>query len=400
MKNNIGYWSEGEINFKKVIETRGYEVFYEGVSEPRVDITSGYGAFTLGFNNEKLFEGVQKNFNVSFLRGFISETCETEMKLINHIKDKGNWSAVSWAVSGSDAVESAMAMVDQYWHLKEGKARKKVIIFDPCYVGTTMFGKHTRGEYKYFDRVIRIKSPIWSSEEDQEIEENIALEKLIKVLEQDESKEIGSLLMEASPWLNDMHPWSSNFWNKIRQICDKFEILWTIDDVAVCWGKLGTWFSYQHFGSQPDVSAIGKGLTFGYTPMGASVCNSKVFEVLNTASWDHAHTFHPNLWGATASLVGNEIVENHKYFDKVNWINSQLKNIGDEFEIKHRGIGVFRCFDLPKRINPQQLFDSGLVSGIPVQSLVSPGQIKVVAQFICDEEYFDKIKKSLKNLLS
>lgn len=389
---------------KDVVKTDGYYVYYKDKEEPVLDITCGYGAFVLGYNNKELFERIHSNYDVAFLRGVANETTEQEEELNDIILDYGNWEGVSWAVSGSDAVEAMMAMVDKYYELIEGGERRKILTLFPCYVGTTMFGKHVRHKYEYWDRIVEVDAPMWLTYDQQESEEARVLADLRTKLEEDKAKknpEIGSLLMESSPWLDDMVPWSPNFWSEIRKLCDEFDILWAVDDVAVCWGKFGTWFGWQQFGVQPDVSSIGKALTAGYTPFGAAVCNKKVFDVLSTESWDHAHTWHPNMWGVTAAIQTTKLIEHHNYLANVPENNAKIMNIANEFKLTARGSNSMVCIDLPMALNAQDFWNFGLATGLPIQARQTPGQLKIVAPLIADDEYFevlyDRVEKMFKN---
>ena len=399
----LRFISDGETR-KDVVKTEGYYVYYKDREQPVLDITCGYGAFVLGYNNKELFNNIHSNYDVAFLRGVAQETTAQEEELNDIILDYGNWEGVSWAVSGSDAVEAAMAMADTYWEIKEGVERKKVIVLYPCYVGTTMWGKHVRRKYRYWDRIVEVDAPKWITYDMQEAEEARTLASVRAALEEDKAKqkpEIGSLIMESSPWLDDMIPWSPNFWKEMRNICDEFDILWVLDDVAVCWGKFGTWFGWEQFGVQPDISAIGKALTAGYSPFGAACCNKKVFDVLNTRSWDHAHTWHPNMWGVTAAIETTKLIKHHNYMANVPSNNAKIMKIAEDFKVTARGSNSMVCIDLPVHLTPQDFWDYGLATGLPIQSTQSPGQIKIVSPLIADDEYFevlyDRIESMFKN---
>jgi adenosylmethionine-8-amino-7-oxononanoate aminotransferase len=396
--NRLSFWSEGENYRKEVIKTEKYYIYYKDQVIPHVDITSGWGAFTLGYNNREIIDKIYENYNVAFLRANSSETCLQEEQLEKIILEKGNWTSLSWAVSGSDAVEAAMAMADNYYEISEGEHRKKVIVFYPCFVGTTMWGKHVRRKYDYMNRVIRIDSPKWETYDQQLIEEEKTLNHLRQILESDQNKEIGSLLMESSPWLDDMIPWSKNFWQEIRKICDNHNILWILDDVAVCWGKFGTWYGWQQFNVQPDISSIGKALTGGLSPLGAAVCNKKVYDILSQRSWDHGHTWHPNMHGVVAAIETTKYIENNKLLDNCSNINLKLKNLANYFGCVSRGDNMFICIDVNEYITPEDLWKAGLATGLPSQSFTAKGQIKIAAPLIADEDFFKILKDRLEIL--
>lgn len=397
--NILGFWGTGESGpKKKVIKTQNYKVFYEGSDDYHIDLTSGYGAFALGYNNRELLDNINNNYKIGFLRGNHNETCDAEEELAEIITAKGDWAGLCWAVSGSDAVEAAMAMVDNYYRIKEGRHRKKVVAFFPCFVGTTMWGKHVRGDYAYWNRIIQIQSPVWKTYDQQKSAEEETLKRFQEVLDSDTDREIGSVLMESSPWLDDMIPWSENFWKEIRKICDQHNILWVLDDVAICWGKFGTWYGWQRFNVQPDISSIGKALTAGFSPLGVAVCNQKVKNVLKEESWDHGHTWQPNMWAVVSAIETTKYIQKYNLFDQVFNNNKKIKQIADSLSCNSRGDYSMVCIDLDKRVSNQDLWAQGLATGLPMQPTVATGQIKCVVSLIADDEFFDQLSTRLKKL--
>jgi putrescine aminotransferase len=401
LKNKIlGQWGSERKNSKKeVIKTEGYKIYYKNKKDYNIDIMCGYGAFMLGYNNKEILDKINQNYNVAFLRGKIDETCQQQEELAEIITSEGNWSAVAWAVSGSDAVEAAMAMVDNYYRLKEGNHRKKVIVLFPCYVGTTMWGKHTRKDYDYWGRVVSIWTPLWKTYDCRLAEEEKSLNEIRKVLREDNNKEIGSILIESCPWMAGVFPWSENFWREIKKICDEFDILWVVDDVAVCWGKTGEWYGWQSYGIQPDISALGKGITAGYSPLGVAVCNEKVYEVLSTSSWEHGHTWHPNMHAVVTSIEITRYIEKYNLLSKVSDNNKRLKNIADSLNCNMRGDYSMVTLDIDAEVTSQDFWDYGLSTSEQFP-LVSKGQTTIVCPLIADEEYFDTIKTRLTSLLT
>ena len=389
----LNFWAEGE-QLKYVTKTQGYWVHYQHKDKPCLDITTGYGAFVLGYNHPDILSALQSDYAVNFLRGNSGETTQNVDALAEKICSLGDWDSVAWSVSGSDAVETAIAMNDRYWEMTSGY-RHKIISFYPGYNGTTMLGKHLRGEYRELGRATVLKSPQWIFQEDQEEQEQITLNQIRSILENDTKKEYGCLIFESSPWIDDMLPWSPNWWKQIRSICDEFGILMVLDDVAICWGKHGAWFGNQPFGVQPDISAIGKALTGGYSPLGAAVVNKKAGQVLRSESWDHGHTWQPNMAGVAASLAVTQFITDNNLLSRARSINQELRKITDAFGFNARGNYTFVIMDTPKPVTLQDLHVAGLCSGLPVRGSTT-GQIKIAAPLIADEEYFIELKNRLK----
>lgn len=384
--SELKQWSMSE-RPKNVTRTTRYWVHYE--NEKRLDIQCGNAAYVLGYNDGDVLNAIREQ-PVHFLRGNTGESSEMNDQLVKYICEKGNWQSVAWAVSGSDAVEAAIAMNDSYWQYSGNPEKNKILCFAPGYHGTTMLAKHLRGEYAYLNRARIVAAPQWKNISDQEKAENDALLSVRLTLEA--NPDIGCIIMETMPWVTDISPYTKFWWKQIREFCDQFGVLMIVDDVALCWGKMGTMFGYQAYGVQPDISALGKALTAGYSPLGAAVCNKKVFDVISRRSWDHGHTWAPNMQGVAASLAATKKIET--LLSRAPTIQAELKSIADELGLNYRGDALFACFDTPRLITLAELAEKGMAATIPGLNCV-----KVISPLIADEEYFQELKTRLKTLL-
>jgi adenosylmethionine-8-amino-7-oxononanoate aminotransferase len=382
----LNQWSPGELK-KQVVKTENYWIEYSN-GERHIDIQCGNAAYVLGYGDKDVLNAIREG-SVNFLRGNTGESSIENDELVKLICKKGNWAGMSYAVSGSDAVEAAIAMSDAYWAYHRIN-KKKIISFMPGYHGTTMLGKHLRGEYPYLGRASIIQAPIWKNDSDREEAENKALKEVRLRMESD--REIGCLLMETIPWMATITPYSKNWWESIRKLCDEFRVLMVVDDVAVCWGKNGTLFGWEPYGVQPDISALGKALTGGYSPLGVAVCNARVKDAISKHSWDHSHTWSPNMAGVYAALAVTKKLES--LLHRTEYINQNLLDIANEFNLNSRGSNLFRCYDLDKEVSLADLSKAGLVAAIPGYKC-----IKVVAPITADEEYFYTLKNRLKKIV-
>jgi adenosylmethionine-8-amino-7-oxononanoate aminotransferase len=393
--NKVVYYEPSETP-KYVTKTDGYWIHYKGEKEPCLDLTTGYGAFLLGYNNRTVIDAMYKNLDVQFVRGHTADVSEQVEELVKFISKKGDWPGVSWAVSGSDGVEAAIYANDEYWKMTTGY-RPNIISLAPGYHGATFISRHLRGDYPEVDRARIVRSPQWNSVEERVEEESRALGEIRQLLEQDKEKQIGCLIMETSPWVGNMCPWSANWWKEIRKICDEFEIIWILDDVAVCWGKHGTWFGYEPFGVKPDMNVFGKALTGGYSPLSAVAFNEKISNVLTKQNFEYGHTWHPNLWGVAASLAVSKYIEDNNLLSRVAAINKEFKNIANEYGFKIRGDFLFSIMETPRRITSGELHDVGLSTGLPTND-ANTGNIKFCTPLTADDEYFYTLKSRLKLL--
>src|SRR5207247_3556753 len=96
-----------------------------------------------------------------------------------------------------------------------------------------------------------------------------------------------------------------DYFPRIREICDKYDVLFMADEVITGFGRLGRWFGLEPWGVEPDIISFAKGVTSGYLPLGGIGMSDRVYKVLEEAPadrrWMHAYTAsaHPT-WCAVA----------------------------------------------------------------------------------------------------
>lgn len=381
----IKYWSPGEQE-KTVTRTHGYWVEYSN-GETHLDIQCGNMAYILGYANQPIADAVADN-SVNFIRGNTGETAEPNDQLVREICESGNWAAVTWAVSGSDAVEAAIAMNDSYWSAR-GESRDKILSFSMSYHGTTMLAKHLRGEYPGLGRTVLVNSPNWQYAYQQHGQEQLTLNKIRAQLKQ--HPDIGCVVLETVSWAVSMAPYSTEFWHSLRDTCTEHDVLMIVDDVAFCWGTNGTMFGYESYGIQPDICAIGKSLTGGYSPLGAAVCTESVRKTLNIQSWNHGHTWQPNMAGVAAALSATRQIQS--LLHHVPEIERRLKTIADELGLNSRGANTYRTYDFAREIALSDLNNVGFAASLPGHR-----SAKVFAPLTADDQYFDRLKDGLQRL--
>jgi adenosylmethionine-8-amino-7-oxononanoate aminotransferase len=382
----IKYWSPGEQE-KIVRRTHKYFVEYEN-GETHVDIQCGNMAYILGYDCREIVDAVAQN-TVNFIRGNTGESSVHNSYLVDQICKLGNWASLTWAVSGSDAVEAAVAMNDSYWQA-QGKDRPQILSFDCSYHGTTMLAKHLRGEYLGLGRAVIVPGPQWQYAYQQKGREQLTLQKIKHHLAT--NPKIGCLIMETVSWSTTMAPYSMDFWQTVRKLCTDHNVLMIVDDVAFCWGTNGTMFGYESYQVQPDICAIGKSLTAGYSPLGAAVCNDKVNSHLNQQTWNHGHTWQPNMSGVAAAMISTGLITG--LLSDAKRIEWELRKIAEELDLNCRGANTYMAYDFDTEVSLAELSSVGKFAA----SLPGGHSVKVFVPLGADADYFFQLKDGLKRI--
>lgn len=109
-----------------------------------------------------------------------------------------------------------------------------------------------------------------------------------------------------------------DYFKRIREICDRYDVLLVMDEVLTCFGRSGRFFAYEHFETPPDIIALGKGLGGGYFPVGAAVINKKVFDTIANASglFLSGHTWAGNPMSAAVICKTLEIIKEQQLIER------------------------------------------------------------------------------------
>jgi putrescine aminotransferase len=138
------------------------------------------------------------------------------------------------------------------------------------------------------------------------------------------------------------------YWPIVREICSRYDILLIVDEVICGFGRTGKMFAIDHFGIQPDLLTMAKGITSGYVPLGAAGCTDQVMEPIE--HFFHLHTYGNHPVACAAALKNIEIlqkemlVENSEQMGK--YFLDGLKNLENHPIVgEARGTGLWLAID-------------------------------------------------------
>lgn len=396
MKKEFKFFLNGEYP-KEIVKTDKYWLTFKDESEPYLDLQLGYSAFILGYNRREIFENVLEDYDVQFARGVTAESNNHIERLKNRLFDIGNWSGIAWATSGSDAVESAYEINRHYWN-KIDPRKTQILVFRPNYHGTTLLGKHLRGEMSEMNLCRYLPVQKWETPQQREDVENSLISKIDSFFDSNSESTIGAIMMESIPWIDYLQPWSKEFWLAVRNISDRYKINLIVDDVAGCFGKGGHYFSNDFAGVQPDIVSIGKAFTAGYAPLAATLCNNKISEVISISRWTHTHTYYPSMYGVIIANNTIDYLEKHDLFSNISVVNKKLKDIGQKHNLSVIGDHLMVSFSFKKSLSITDIFSTRSSVCLPFTGY-NDTALKVCAPINSDEEYFYHLEKRISKFL-
>ncbi len=201
--------------------------------------------------------------------------------------------------SGSEATEAALKLARQY-HVERGLVSKhRIIARTPGYHGNTMLALSVsaREHYKkmfgpWLVPVHLIGAPYpYRCAPDDPAMTGDALEAAILA---EGPENVAAFIAEpvsGSSTGGSVPP--AGYWRRIREICDRYDVVLIADEVLTGAGRTGKWAAMEHFGVTPDIMTMGKGLSGGYVPLSAVIASRKILDPIAAGSgaFKHAQTF-------------------------------------------------------------------------------------------------------------
>lgn len=297
---------------------------YDGEGEKMLDGMAGLWCVQVGYGREELAKAAYDQMReLAYYNTFFKTAAPPTIQLAAKISQLlgGNLSHVFFNSSGSEAVDTVIRLARFYWQAKGQPERNIVISRLNGYHGSTIAGASVGGMRPmraqggpWVPGVEHIMQPYWFNEGFSEDPAAFGLraanaleERILELGPENVALFIGEPVQGAGGVI--IPP--ETYWPRIQEICRKYGILLASDDVICGYGRLGQWFGFQHFGVQPDLVSMAKGLSSGYLPISAVGVADHIVEVLREVGDDFIHGFtysgHPT--AAAVALKNIEILE-------------------------------------------------------------------------------------------
>ncbi|MGI3786759.1 MAG: aminotransferase class III-fold pyridoxal phosphate-dependent enzyme, partial [Janthinobacterium lividum] len=212
------------------------------------------------------------------------------------------------------------------------------------------------------------------------------------------------------------------YFARLREICDRHDVLLVSDEVICAYGRLGTMFGAQKFGYQPDIITTAKGLTSGYAPLGATLISERLYEPFShgDAMFAHGYTFGGHPVSCAVALANLDVFESEDLLGRVLRNESAFRQtleklrdlpiVGDV-----RGDGYFYAVELVKDQATRETFDAAeserILRGVVSKGLYDAGLycraddrgdpvVQLAPPLISGQAQFDEIESVLRSVLT
>ena len=220
--------------------------------------------------------------------------------------------------SGSEAVETAIKLARHYHAFRGDHKRYKVISRRGAYHGVTGGALRVLGPVMPMRQIMEPLAPGTVFVESPYCYRcplhltypacDLACARDVeRVIEFEDPTQISAFIGEPVQQGFGAYAPPPEYWKIIRQVCDKYGILLIVDEVICGFGRTGEWFGIQHFGIQPDIMTMAKGISSGYVPLGAVGCTAEVLKPIDV--FQHLHTYGNHPVSCAAGLKNIEILK-------------------------------------------------------------------------------------------
>jgi adenosylmethionine-8-amino-7-oxononanoate aminotransferase len=345
----------------------------------------------------------------------------------------GDLNRVFFTTGGGEAVESAWKLAKNYFKLTGRPGKHKVISRKYAYHGTTQGALSITGLPLFkqpFEPLVpsTFRVPhtgFYRAPEhvahDEEAFGRWAADQIAEAIEYEGADSVAAVFLEPVQNAGGCLPPPPGYFQRVREICDEYDVLLVSDEVICAFGRLGHMFGAQRYDYQPDIITCAKGLSSGYAPIGAMIASDRLMEPFlhGATTFFHGYTFGGHPVSAAVALKNLQIFEDERILEGVREregaFRTTLESLSDIPIVGNvRGDGFFYGIELVKDQATKESFDAEeserLLRGYLSGALFENGLycraddrgdpvIQVAPPLICDQTHFDEMAQILRIVL-
>jgi adenosylmethionine-8-amino-7-oxononanoate aminotransferase len=409
---------------------------YDDKGKRYLDGLAGLFVSMVGHGRTELAEAASKQASELAYFPLWSYAHPSAVELAARLADlaPGDLNRVFFTTSGSEAVESAWKLAKAYFKQIGQPTRYKVLSREYAYHGTSMGALAVTGlsSIKHdFEPLppggVRVpntnfyRAPSFANSSEEEF--GIwAADEIERAILREDAESVAAVYLEPVQNSGGCFTPPPGYFQRVRQICDKYGVLLVSDEVICAFGRLGYYFGSERYGYQPDIITFAKGVTSGYSPLGGMIVRDELVEpfLTGTATFLHGITFAGHPVSSAVALANLDVFERENLLGNVRsneaGFRASLEALLDLPIVGNvRGAGYFYGIELVKDKATKETFDEDeserLLRGFLSHALFDAGLvcraddrgdpvIQLAPPLICTQEHFDEMEQILRAVLT
>lgn len=316
-----------------------------------LDFSSGLMNVNIGHGNQRVTQAVVEQMRkVSFVTpSSVTEVRGLLGKKLSEITT-GDLNKTFFTVCGATAIENAIKLARLYTGKHKILARYRA--FHGASYGAMSAGGDPRklpADAQQVPNIVHVEDPYcyrcpWGQEITTCHRECVS--HIERVIQFEGPENIAAILMEGESGSSGCIKYPPDYLQKVRALCDKYNILLIADEVMSGFGRTGRWFAVDYHGVVPDMIATAKGITSGYLPLGALIVSDKIAAHYNDKPLMIGLTYSAHPVSCAAGLETLNIYEDENLIENAAAMGEYITEQMEELKKKHRSIGDFRTTGL------------------------------------------------------
>ena len=348
--------------------------------EKLVDGMSSWWCVINGYNHPKLNKAIKdqiSKFSHVMFGGFTHKPAVDLARKLNEITPR-SIQKVFFSDSGSVAIEVGMKFAIQYWYSKNLEKKKKFLTVKSGYHGDTFatmsVSDPINGMHSIFKKTLL--SQIYVSKPEDSREFNLKKSKSLKQIEQ-KLKEKHSLIaaviiepiFQGAGGMRVYHP---DYLKKLKKLCEKYNVLLILDEIATGFGRTGKLFGFEHSNIVPDILCLGKSITGGYMSLAATMVSKEIAKSISNKDpgiFMHGPTYMANPLACSVALANINLLLSYDWKKKIKNIESAVfnsfKEISKNKSVKDfRVLGAIGVLEMKNKVNVKSIQKKCVEHGI------------------------------------
>ncbi len=371
-----------------VMLDHGEDVYlYDVEGKKYLDFGGGIAVCALGYSDGKYKEALKRQIDkgIHFSNYFYSEPLAEAAR---GLAEASGMDKVFMANSGGEANEGALKLARKYAVVNGYGDRHEIISMDKAFHGRSMGALSVTGTEKYREPFEPLIGGV-----------SFARYNDLESVRERITDKTYAVIVEAVQGEGGIHPADPEFLQGIRELCDRHDIMMICDEIQCGMGRTGRMFAYQHYGIQPDIVTMAKGIGNGMT-VGAFATTARIAEAL--VPGDHGTTFGGNPLAAAAVSATLDSFRERDILKHVEEVGEYLGRRLQEITVRKdraketRGLGLMRGLELTEEAGPYVL--KALERGVIFMS-AGVNVIRFVPPLVITKDHVDEMTAVLEEIL-